>query len=227
MVASRPAPVSHGEPLFRLPNVGPDPIPLERALAAVLGYAPGTTVALAARSLGVSQGRWVSVPAFGWSRFDIRPVARRSGHPVAEGLHGRRNRGRWHDVHDAPVRVRPSADAATDCGPAVVAGAALDEVSVLGEPGSVRALLSEIGRTSGSQPGHVAAALPTDTRVIQHPPQDPPRVAASQGRDSGVEAVVWRELQANVTARRVGGCRRGDVGGTARAAAAARHSAVA
>ena len=150
-----------GQPLLRLPSVGPDPIPLDTALAAVLGYAFGQRP-LRFRPLGESQGRWVSVPAFGWSRFDAQPVAPPGDRDilVAEGLHGRLDRAGWQDVHDVLTRVRPCADAAADrAGDRSFWDLPADEVSVLGEPGTVGALLREIGGSSGRHPGHVAAAL--------------------------------------------------------------------
>ena len=107
--------VAPREPLFRVPSVGPDPVALDTALAAVLGYARGRRP-LRFRSLGVSQGRWVSVPAFGWSRFDARPVEAPGDLDilVAEGLHGRLDRAGWHDVQDALARVCAVAEAAAD-----------------------------------------------------------------------------------------------------------------
>lgn len=192
-------------PALRLPSVGPEPMPLDTAVAAVLGYARGQRP-LRFRPLGESQGRWVSVPAFGWSRFDAQPVAPEGDRDilVAEGLHGRLDRTGWHDVHDALVRVRPSADAAAER----ASGRAFwelpaDEVSVLGEPGTVGAFLRQIGGGSGSHPGHVAAAL------HHRRPALVPHLTATTRRallphleegDSGVEAAVWRELQANAVA---------------------------
>ena len=104
---------------LQLPSVGPDPVSLDTALAAVFGYARGQRP-LRFRSLGTSQGRWVSVAAFGWSRFDARSVESPGDVDimVAEGLHGRLDRAGWHDVQDAlarvvrrPPRRRPSARA--------------------------------------------------------------------------------------------------------------------
>ena len=78
-----------------------------------------------------------------------------------------------------------------------------DEVSVLGEPGTVGAALRDIGRRSGSHPGHVAAAL------HHRRPALVPHLTGTTRRallphleegDSGVEAVVWRELSANAAA---------------------------
>ena len=193
------------EPLIRLPSVGPEPIPLDTALAAVLGYARGQRP-LRFRSLGMSQGRWVRVAAFGWSRFDARPVEPPGDMDilVAEGLHGRLDRAGWHDVHDALARVRPSADAVADrAGGRSFWELPADELSVLGEPGTVGSLLREIGRASGSHPAHVAAALHhRRPALVPHLTRTTRRALLphlDEG-DSGVEAVVWRELRANVVA---------------------------
>ena len=192
-------------PQFRMPSVGPAAIPLDTALAAVLGYARGHRP-LWFRPLGVSQGRWVSVPAFGWSRFDARPVESPGDVDilVAEGLHGRLDRTGWHDVHETLAAVRPTADAAE----LRAAGRALwelpaDEVSVLGEPGTVGALLREIGSAGGRHPDHVAAALHhRRPALIPHLTRTTRRASLPhlEEGDSGVEAVLWRELQANAAA---------------------------
>jgi hypothetical protein len=193
------------EPLFRLPSVGPDPVRLDTALAAVLGYARGRRP-LRFRSLGASKGRWVWVPAFGWSRFDARPVEPPGDLDilVAEGLHGRLDRAGWHDVDAALTRVRSSADAvAVRAGGRSFWDLPADEVSVLGEPGTVGALLREIGRAGGSHPDHVAAALHhRRPALVPHLTRTTRRALLPhlEEGDSGVEAVVWRELQANVTA---------------------------
>jgi len=193
------------ESLLRLPSIGPDPVPLDTALAAVLGYARGRRP-LRFRSIGASQGRWVLVPAFGWSRFDTRSVESPGDVDilVAEGLHGRLDRAGWYDVQDALARVWPSAEAAADrAGGRSFWELPADEVSVLGEPGTVGAALRDIGRRSGSHPGHVAAAL------HHRRPALVPHLTGTTRRallphleegDSGVEAVVWRELSANAAA---------------------------
>jgi hypothetical protein len=187
---------------LQLPSVGPDPVPLETALAAVVGYARGQRP-LRFRSLGASQGRWVVVSAFGWSRFDARPVEPPGDADilVAEGLHGRLDRVGWHDVQDALARVAPSVEAAADrAGARPFWELPADEVSVLGEPGTVGAALRAIGQLSGSRPAHVAAAL------HHRRPALVPHLTGTTRRallphleegDSGVEAVVWRELRAN------------------------------
>jgi hypothetical protein len=192
------------EPLLRLPSVGPEPVPLDTALAAVLGYARGRRP-LRFRSIGASQGRWVLVPAFGWSRFDTRSVESPGDVDilVAEGLHGRLDRAGWYDVQEALARVWPSAEAAADrAGGRSFWELPAEEVSVLGEPGTVGALLREIGHLSGSHARHVAAAL-----HHRHPALVPHLTGTTRRAllphleegDSGVEAVVWRELQANAT----------------------------
>lgn len=193
------------DPALHLPSTGPDPIPLDTAVAAVLGYARGRRP-LRFRSLDVPAGRWVQVPAFGWARYDVRPV----GAPgdldvlVGECLHGRLDRAGWHDVDGALDRVRPLADAAAER----AAGLAFwelpaDELSVLGESGTVGSALREIARRSGGHPAHVAAALhhrrpllvphltPTTRRALL------PHVEEG---DTGTDSVVRRELRANDTA---------------------------
>ena len=71
-----------------LPSAGPDPIPLDTALAAVLGYARGRRP-LYFRAPNARTGRWVQLPAFGYERFDVRPradrAARRGRHPHRRG----------------------------------------------------------------------------------------------------------------------------------------------
>ncbi len=187
-----------------MPSAGPDPIPFDDALAAVLGYARGRRP-LRFRSPGMPEGRWVRVPAFGWSRFDAAAPSLRVDTDVllGEGLHGRLDRTGWQDVHDALARVRPFVDAAA----ARAEGRPFwtlpdDELSVLGEPGTVGALLRAIGRESGSHPAHVLAA------VHHRRPDLVPHLTRTTRRallphldegDSGVEAVVRRELRANAT----------------------------
>lgn len=191
--------------LFGLPSTGPDPIGFDTALAALLGYARGRRP-LRFRSLALPRGQWVLLPAFGWSRFDLRPVDPPSDLDVlvGEGLHGRLDRTGWHDVHDALGRVRPLGVAAVDrAGGRSFWELPADELSVLGEPGTVGAFLREIGRGSGSHPAHVAAALhhrnpallPLLTRTTRRA-----LLPHVEEGDSGVEAVVWRELTANAVA---------------------------
>lgn len=193
------------EALLDLPSAGPDPIPLDTALIAVLGYARGRRP-LWFRSLDTPRGRWVLLPAFGWSRFDTRAVEP-PGDPdilVGEVLHGRLDETGWQEVHDALIRIRPLAEAAADRADGRPFWALpADEVSVLGEPGTVGAVLREIGRMSGRHAGHVSAALhhrrPT---LIPHVTGTTRRALLPHGEegDSGVEAVVWRELGANAAA---------------------------
>jgi hypothetical protein len=188
--------------VLRLPSTGPDPIPVDTALAAVLGYARGRRP-MRFRSLDTPQGRWVLLPAFGWSRFDTRPVEPPGDLDVlvGEGLHGRLDRPGWHGVHQALARVRPLADAAA----ARAGGKALweladDEMSVLGEPGTVGATLRAIGQESGAHAGHVAAALHhRRPALIPHLTRTTRRamLAHVEEGDSGVETVIWRELRAN------------------------------
>ena len=191
-----------------LPSAGPDPVPLETALAAVLGYARGRRP-LRFRSPSHPEGRWVQVPAFGYERFDCRP---RAEGPlgdddvlVAEGLHGRLDPAGWAAVRAALDDVGGLADAATER----AAGRPLwelpdDEFSVLREPGTVGAAfrgIRDLGR--GAVPAYVSAALhhrrpelfpllgtTTRRQLLPH---------VEEG-DSGLEAVVHRELQANAEA---------------------------
>lgn len=185
-----------------LPSTGPDPLPFDTALAAVLGYARGRRP-LRFRSPDSPQGRWVQLPAFGWTRFDARPPAPPGDIDVlvGESLHGRLDRAGWVDVHDALVCVRPMLDVAV----ARADGRAFwelpdDELSVLGEPGTVGAALREIGRLGGAHPGHVLAALHhRHPALVPHLTRTTRRALLPhvEEGDSGVEAVVRRELRAN------------------------------
>ena len=107
-------------------------------------------------------------------------------------------------MHDVLVRVRPLAAAAADrAGGRSFWELPGEELSVLGEPVTVGAVLREIGRGSGGHPGHVAAALhhrrPT---LVPHLTRTTRRALLPhvEEGDSGVEAVVWRELTANAVA---------------------------
>jgi hypothetical protein len=212
-----------------LPSAGPDPIPVDVAVAAVLGYARGRRP-LRFRSPGQPAGSWVQVPAFGYERFDCLPVdAQGLGDAdvlVAEGLHGRLDPQGWAAVHGALDRVSTLATAAVDR----AAGRTFwelpdEELSVLGEPGTVGAALREIwtrcARAPDVRPEFVSAALhhrqpalmPHLDRTTRR--QMLPHMVES---DSGVEAVIHRELRGNaagfaalemVTATRLG--REGDV----------------
>ncbi len=191
-----------------LPSAGPDPIPLDTALAAVLGYARGRRP-LHFRSPSNPTGRWVTLPAFGYERFDRQPVP--SG-PLgeqdiltAEGLHGRLDPDGWLAMKAVLDDVAPLADAAIDR----AAGRPFwelpdDEFSVLAEPGTVGANLRRIWQhcevTPEVSPPHVMAAL-----HHRRPDLFPLIVRATRWQllphvregDSGVEAVVHRELRAN------------------------------
>ncbi|MCW0214853.1 MAG: hypothetical protein OJJ54_15960 [Pseudonocardia sp.] len=187
---------------LHLPSAGPGPITADTALAALLGYARGRRP-MRFRSPDFPRGRWVELPAFGWSRFDTQPPGP-PGDPdvlVGEMLHGRLDREEWEDARKALERARPIADAAEER----AAGRAFwelsdDELSVLGEPGTVGAALREITRTAGTNPAHVWA-------VLHHRrPALVPHVTPSTRRallphveegDSGVQAVIHRELRAN------------------------------
>lgn len=205
-----------------LPSSGPEPIPFETAVAAVLGYAGGRRP-LRFRSPDTPHGRWVQVPAFGWGRFDAQPgrpphgggVGRDgpgapgsgdAGSPdntdilLAEGLHGRLDRAGWSDVRDALAHTRPLATAAAER----AAGRALwqlpdEELSVLGEPGTVGAFLRQIRQAAGGHPGHVSAALHhRHPALVPHLTRTTRRALLPhvEEGDSGVEAVIFRELRA-------------------------------
>lgn len=188
-----------------LPSAGPDPLPVETALAAVLGYARGRRP-LFFRSPSQPEGRWVQVPAYGYERFDRRP---RSTAPLgepdilpAEGLHGRLDPAAWTELRNTLEQIRPLADAAVEH----AAGRALwelsdDDFSVLAEPGTVGAALRRIREQPRSE--HVTAAL------HHRRPELFPLVVRTtrwallphvRERDSGPEAVIHRELTANADA---------------------------
>jgi hypothetical protein len=191
-----------------LPSAGPEPLPFDTALAAVLGYLRGRRP-LWFRSPSQPEGRWVHVRAFGYERFDRLP--RTEGPPgdrdvlVAEGLHGRLDRPSWTAVRAALVDVWPLAGAAVER----AAGRPFedldaDEFSVLAEPGTIGAALREIWARGAEQPGvrpeFVTAALHHRyPRVLPHVDVTTRRQLWPHVRegDSGPEAVVHRELRAN------------------------------
>ncbi|MGY1748794.1 hypothetical protein [Modestobacter sp. SYSU DS0511] len=191
-------------PGLDLPSAGPDRLPWDTALAAVLGYVRGRRP-LRYRSPIEREGRWVQVAAFGHDRFDARPVP---PGPLgdddvltAEGLHGRLDPAGWAAVRRALDEAQPTADALTER----AAGRAFwelpdDELSVLGEPGTVGAHLRGLGELPEPRPRYVLAALhhrhpalvpllarPTWLQLVPH---------LREG-DSGVAAVAHRELRAN------------------------------
>ena len=197
-------------PDFDLPSAGPDPVPWDAALAAVLGYARGRRP-LRFRTPDHPQGRWFSVLAFGYERFDRQPVDDRSGDAdvlAAEGLHGRLDPAGWTAVRAALDDVRPLAEATV----ARAAGRAFwelppEEFSVLAEPGTVGAALRAIRlhaeSTESVRPDLVTAALHhRHPDLVPHVDRTTRRQLwphVGEG-DSGVEAVVHRELHANVAA---------------------------
>jgi hypothetical protein len=194
-----------------LPSAGPDPIPWDTALAAVLGYARGRRP-LHFRSPSSPTGRWVQIPAFGYERFDLRAGSDRplgeADILIAEGLHGRLDPAAWSAMRSLLDDVRPLADAAIER----AAGRTFsqlpdDEFSVLAEPGTVGAHFRHIGQfvqeAHGVSAPHVSAALhhrspdlfPLLVRTTRW--QLLPHVREG---DSGVEAVIHRELRANADA---------------------------
>jgi hypothetical protein len=107
-------------------------------------------------------------------------------------------------VHDALTRVGPLVEALV----ARADGRSFwevpdDDLSVLGEPGTVGALLRRIGEQAGSHSGHVLAALHhRHPELVPHLTRTTRRalIPHLDEGDSGVEAVVRRELQANAEA---------------------------
>lgn len=180
-------------------------MPFDTAVAAILGYARGRRP-LRFRSPDWPQGRWVQLPAFGWSRFDARPPDGPGEADVLVGelLHGRLDRDAWSAVHDALDGVRPFVDAAVDRAAGRTFWALREEeFSVLDEPGTVGAALREIGRSSGPRRGHVSAVLHHRRPALLPHLTDTTRRALFphvEERDSGVEAVIHRELRANEAA---------------------------
>ncbi|MGY1813318.1 DUF6308 family protein [Blastococcus sp. SYSU D00820] len=189
-----------------LPSAGPEPIPGDDALAAVVGYARGRRP-LRFRAPNAREGRWVHVLAFAFERFDRQAAetgSRMTDRDVllAEGLHGRLGPDRWYAVRAALDAARPRADDVVRR----AAGRAFwelpeEEMSVLAEPGTVGAALRDL--TGGDDAEHVTAAL-HHRRPELFPLLDGvtrrqlwPHTRES---DSGVHAVVHRELQANAEA---------------------------
>ncbi|SDX74835.1 hypothetical protein SAMN05661080_01037 [Modestobacter sp. DSM 44400] len=206
------APLGRGDlPALVLASTGPDPLPWDTALAAVLGYARGRRP-LRFRTPDDPQGRWFSVLAFGYERFDRQPVADGplgdADVLVAEGLHGRLGPTRWAAVRATLDDVRPLAEAAV----ARAAGRACwelpaEEFSVLAEPGTVGAALREVWQRSQDadhlRPDLVSAALhhrfPTLVPHVDRTTRRQLWPHVVEG-DSGVEAVVHRELRDNAAA---------------------------
>ncbi|MCZ2804781.1 hypothetical protein O2W18_06705 [Modestobacter sp. VKM Ac-2983] len=196
-----------GRPDLVLPSAGPDPLPWPTALAAVLGYARGRRP-LRYRSPNERDGRWVQVPAFGYARFDARPVpAGPLGDEdvlVAEGLHGRLDPDAWSTVRAALDAAEPVAAALAGR----AAGRAFwelpdEEFSVLGEPGTVGAALRGVGELPEPQRRHVAAALHhrrPDLVPLLHRATWLQTVPHLREGDSGTAAVAHRELRANAVA---------------------------
>ncbi|SFE54118.1 DUF6308 family protein [Blastococcus tunisiensis] len=194
-----------------LPSVGPDPLPLGTALAAAVGYARGRRP-FHYRAPNARTGRWVEIPAFGYERFD-----RRAGSPgplgeadilTAEGLHGRLDPESWAALKAVLDDVAPLAEAAVErAAGRTFAELPGEEFSVLAEPGTVGAVLRRTWQhctdTPGVSPQHVLAALhsrrpslfPLLSRTTRW--QLFPHVGEG---DSGVEAVIHRELGANAAA---------------------------
>jgi hypothetical protein len=195
-------------PALVLPSAGPDPLPFDTALAAVLGYVRGRRP-LWFRSPSQPEGRWVHVRAFGYERFDR--LYGGEGPPndrdvlVAEGLHGRLDRPGWAAVRAALEEVWPLAHAAVEqAGGRPFEKLDAEEFSVLAEPGTVGAILRDIwarcAETPGVHPEFVSAAL-----HHRHPGLIPHVDVTTRRQlwphvhegDSGPEAVIHRELEGN------------------------------
>jgi hypothetical protein len=193
-----------------LPSAGPEPIPLDTALTAVVGYTRGRRP-LHFRAPNARTGRWVEIPAFAYERFDHRAV---SVDPLgaadiltAEGLHGRLDPASWTAMKAALPDVGPLADAVSDQAAGRPFGELPDdEFSVLAEPGTVGAGLRRIRQHCEEQSGvpvqHVLAALhhrrPSLFPLLHRPTRWQLLPHVREG-DSGVEAVIHRELRANET----------------------------
>ncbi len=195
---------------LHLPSAGPAPIPADVALAAVLGYASGRRP-LYFRAPNARTGRWAEVPAFGYERFDRRPVPDgplgETDILTAEGLHGRLGRDEW----TAMAAALPAVQSLADDVVARAAGRALwelpeDEFCVLAEPGTVGELLRRIGGLCdrlGVSHRHVAAALHhrrPELFPVLHDATRWPLLPHVRESDSGVAAVIHRELLAGAGA---------------------------
>ncbi|MDD7936873.1 hypothetical protein PHK61_00390 [Actinomycetospora lutea] len=191
--------------VLSLPSLGPEPLAVDEARDAVVGYARGTRW-LRFRSPGVPEGRWAQVPAYGWSRFDACPPAENLDADVllGEGLHGRLDPTGWHAVHDALGALAPlERELAARADGHAFWDLPDDELSVLGEPGTVGALLRRAGHDAGPHAGHVLAALHhRRPALVPHLTRTTRRALLPhlEEGDSGVEAVVRRELRANAAA---------------------------
>jgi hypothetical protein len=189
-----------------LPSAGPEPIGADDALAAVVGYAVGRRP-LRFRAPSAREGRWVRVRAFAFDRFDRQPPetsARMTDRDVllAEGLHGRLDPAGWTAVRAALDAALPTAEAAVRR----AAGRALwelpeEETSVLAEPDTVGAALRSLAE--GPHGRYVLAALhhrrPELFPLLDGVTRRQLWPHTAEG-DSGVHAVVLRELRANAAA---------------------------
>ena len=194
-----------------LPSAGPDPLPVDVALAAVLGYARGRRP-FHYRAPNARTGRGVEIPAFAYERFDRRAGAVGPlGEPdilTAEGLHGRLDPESWAAMKAVLDDVAPLADDTIDR----AAGRPFDalpgdEFSVLAEPGTVGARLRRIWQHCSDLPDvsaqHVTAALharrPSLFPLLSRSTRWQLFPHVREG-DSGVEAVIHREIRANGSA---------------------------
>lgn len=195
---------------LQMPSAGPEPIPGDAAVAAVLGYAAARRP-LYYRAPNARTGRWAQVPAFGYERFDRHPVPDaplgEADILTAEGLHGRLGRDAW----TAMAAALPAVQEAADDVVARAAGRAFwelpeDEFSVLAEPGTVGALLRRVDDLCAEHTvsrWHVAAALHhrrPDLFPLLHTTTRWALLPHGREGDSGVEAAIHRELRANPAA---------------------------
>jgi hypothetical protein len=188
-----------------LPSAGPDPIGHDTAVAAVRGYARGRRP-LFFRSPSYPDGKWAQIPAFGYERFDAGPATDLPLGEVdiltAESLHGRLRPPEWHRLRDTFAAIGDLADALVGRADGRPFHELPDEeFSVLDEPGTVGALLREL--QDRDEPHYVLAALHhrhRDLVPLVNPTTWRQLVPFRQEGDSGVEAVIHRELRANADA---------------------------
>jgi Family of unknown function (DUF6308) len=186
---------------LELPSAGPAPIPLGTAVAAVLGYARGRRP-LRFRSPSHPEGRWVQVTAFGYERFDRQPATTGplgdADVLIAEGLHGRLDRADWTAVRAALDDLAPTVDAAAArAGDRALWQLPDAEFSVLDEPGTIGAALRGISARPHAE--FLTAALhhrrPSLFPLLSRSTRRQLLPHVREG-DSGIEAVVHRELRA-------------------------------
>jgi hypothetical protein len=123
---------------------------------------------------------------------------------IGEVLHGRLDRVGWATVRDILAEIGPLGRAAVQR----ANGRAFwelpdEELSVLGEPGTIGAALRAIARASENHVGHVLAPLHHRyPALVPHLSRSTRRALLPHVKegDSGVEAVIWREVRVNAAA---------------------------